>query len=197
MRLFLAILLAEPVVIHLRGVRDALPTRREISWVRPENWHVTLKFLGECDPRRVDTLIPALGELFDGTPSLAPFELQPAGLELFPARGPVRVIAAALTGEVEHLAALNSAVERCLEPLGFASEARLFRGHITLARARPPLHRGARAEFESATAPLAAGPRFTVDAVHLMQSELTRTGSVYTELKRFDLKPADATRGDR
>ncbi len=183
MRLFIAILLPESVVAHLRGVWDALPKRPAVASVRPENWHVTLKFLGECEPGRVDAIAEAIGHAAS-TPA---FELHPAGMEFFPPRGRVRVIAVSLEGEVDKLIALHAEIERRLELLDFAREDRPFREHITLGRARTPLPAGVRDEFARATATVANGPRFTVGAISLMRSELTPAGPIYSELKRIEL----------
>ncbi|MBA3803548.1 MAG: RNA 2',3'-cyclic phosphodiesterase, partial [Acidimicrobiia bacterium] len=54
-RLFTAVLLPDDVEAHLAEAIDAVrDARPDLRWVRPRNWHLTLRFLGECGPREVD-----------------------------------------------------------------------------------------------------------------------------------------------
>src|SRR3712207_508452 len=109
MRLFTAIELPEPVRAHLLDVRDRLHDPAEavaVSWVKPENLHVTLKFLGEVPDAAVGGLLESLARV-----DVRPIRLVADHIVYFPKRGPVRVIAAGLGGDVRELVRLYEQIE--------------------------------------------------------------------------------------
>jgi RNA 2',3'-cyclic 3'-phosphodiesterase len=110
MRLFTAVELPGEVREHLLRVRgelvEAAGLADAVSWVKPENLHVTLKFLGEVPD-------PAVGELTKllGGVRFEPMRLAADHMVFFPKRGPVRVIAAGMAGDVDKLEGLFAEVE--------------------------------------------------------------------------------------
>src|SRR5215203_2104844 len=110
MRLFLAIELSQAVRDHLVNVRRQLEqSLPKVAYTRAENLHLTLKFLGDVAPKKVHAITESLALI-----KPARVELQPAGIECFPNRGPVRIIAAALEGTLPPLRALVESIEqRC------------------------------------------------------------------------------------
>jgi RNA 2',3'-cyclic 3'-phosphodiesterase len=185
MRLFLAIELPEPIREYLAGVRRHLEGEEYrtigdnlVSWVAPENWHVTLKFLGDVDDPRVADVIDALKEV-----SVAPMNLLPARMAYFPHRGSVHVVAVEVLDKAGALNQLHTHVEQACEELGFAREGRTFTGHITLGRVKRGKHdTSAGALCKIHAIKLFPGPAFQVESMSLMQSELTPHGSRYTRL---------------
>src|SRR4051794_18825177 len=126
MRLFLAIELPEDVRQHLATwgesqvplVHQYLEERHidaRLSVTPPQNLHVTLKFLGEVDESAVQRLRDALGSV----PVELASPVRAAHVELLPERGPVRVVAAGLDGDVGRLARLYRAVEDACAREGF------------------------------------------------------------------------------
>jgi RNA 2',3'-cyclic 3'-phosphodiesterase len=181
MRLFLAIELGEPVRKHLLRVQQQLRRETEASWARAENLHLTLKFLGEVEPARLPSLCAAMADAaLDRS-----IQLHAAALECFPARGPVRVIAAAVAGEVQRLVELQQSVERACAELGFATEQRQYRPHVTLARARRPLAAALRGQLAEAAAGLWPGPEMEAGQFVLMESRPASRGMEYVPLARF------------
>jgi 2'-5' RNA ligase len=178
MRLFLAIELPEEVRRHLDIVRDELDRTcglfHDASWVKRENWHVTLKFLGEVPDAQILELTSALKDTTSD-----PISLFAERMVFFPKRGPVHVIAVEVGGEMGHLDHLHALIESRCEGLGFAKERRRFTGHITLARPRHGLAiRGATLANQF------PGPVFVAREFVLMQSEPGPQGSIYTPLHR-------------
>src|SRR2546430_1773627 len=130
------------------AVREALwaataPLRElglPVNWVRGDGIHLTLKFLGEVGDDREAEITAALGRTAAGARTLA---LAPAGFGVFPDFRRPRVVWAGIAPE-PGLEILQHRVEQEFAPLGFPSEARPFRPHVTLGRARreappPPL----------------------------------------------------------
>ena len=151
------------------------------SWVRPQNLHVTLKFLGEVEESRVAEVCSALAQVrLRGV-----LQLQADRIELLPPRGPVRVIAVGLGGDIIPLDELHKSIESECKAIGFPPEGRKYRAHVTLARARVPLHAVVRPTLvEAASSHLPAVPMQVREFV-LMESRLHRDAAEYIPLARF------------
>jgi 2'-5' RNA ligase len=182
MRAFLAIELPDAVREHLVGVQssiaDAAP---KAALVAAANLHLTVKFLGEIDEKTLD----ALNESLDKIHRVGAVMLQVQELECFPLRGPIRIIGAGVGGNLTPLLALHKAIEQRCQYLGFAAEARGFRPHITLARAKSGLPPAVRQALAAACQASWPGPTFTVKSFTLMQSILRQEGAEYRPLRRF------------
>jgi RNA 2',3'-cyclic 3'-phosphodiesterase len=178
MRCFLAIELDEHVRRHLDRVQARLVAREPaVSWVRRENWHVTLKFLGELD----DATVVKICESLHGV-AVDPMTLFAERMVYFPRRGPVRVIAAELGGDTSRLGELYHRVKNISESIGLPREMRAFSAHITLGRSRRGLNTGTdRSSLEECF----PGPPFVACAFALFQSELLPRGPRYTRLAMF------------
>ena len=156
-RLFVAVWPPDAVVEHVRSLRRK--DQRGIRFVPPENWHMTLRFLGESDEREV---VDALDGFDRGDPSPPVARLGPA-VDVMGGR--------ALVIPVTGLDELARAVERATKHLGEPPRKR-FVGHLTLARCA----RGARMP-EVLGAPFA--DEFPVAEIALVQSRLEPTGARY------------------
>ena len=184
MRLFLAIELPEDVRRHLERVATALKYSPDlassVTWVKRENLHVTLKFLGEVEDTRIPQITAALADL-----SSDPIQLMADRMLFFPKRGPVHVVGVEVGGDTARLSKLHAQIEtRCAE-LGFMRESRAFVGHITLGRSRKGERGSGLMELRGETLPgKFPGPVFIADHVTLMQSEPTSEGSRYTLIHR-------------
>jgi 2'-5' RNA ligase len=181
MRLFVAVNLPAQIRERLAAEQDRLRrAQADVSWVRAENIHVTLKFLGETEEKRLDRIRPALLEVARGS---VPFRIQVSGLGSFGGRVP-RVVWVGVQEGAEPLSRLAKDVEAAMARLGFPKERRGFSAHITLGRVRSA--RNAEALL-TALAQAETGPLGSVEVnqFELMQSELRPTGSVYTVLDRY------------
>ena len=178
-RLFLAIPLTEEarqaIARLLRGaLAHPLPGRP----VRPENWHLTLRFLGDVDEVGCDRLVREV----DAAERGPAFALRWGGLGAFPRPQRATVLwlgAERGAEEAEHLA---EAIEEAVEAAGFPPEDRPFRCHLTLSRIRPD---------QDVTAVLQAVPplglSMAVDRVVLYRSHLASGGPRYEEIETFPL----------
>ncbi len=158
------------------GAARKLPVVGEVRWVRPENVHLTLKFLGdvaEADLDRVAEVLEKIPERHE------PFEVALSGFGAFPSARRARIFWAGIGEGSERLRALARDVELSLEPLGFEREARPYTPHLTLGRARG---RPASLETVEASAP---GPHFWVRRMELMKSVLGRSGAAYSTVAAY------------
>jgi 2'-5' RNA ligase len=193
MRLFTAIELPDDARQHLVRLTGRLTAQidRGADWgnlkfVRPENLHVTLKFLGEVDAERVTELTADLQAIAAG----AVGAVAASHVELLPPRGPIRVVAVGLAGDVEGLSRLARAIEQRCEGFGVPREARAFRAHVTLARARNPLPGSWRQDASAMLGADLPGPPFEPAHFTLFRSDLKPRGPECTRMARFRLGDA-------
>lgn len=146
-----------------------------ISWVKPANIHLTIKFLGDVASSRLDDLHGAVERACQSIP---PFAITVEGAGCFPSAKSPRVLWVGLAPLPEALRRLHANIEAELERQGFAREARRFAPHLTIARVRDPFK--ARATVEALQAAGFAAETFRATEVIVMRSELHPSGSIYT-----------------
>jgi 2'-5' RNA ligase len=169
-------------------LRRTLSPDVRIQWVRPESIHLTLKFLGDIPEERVPDIQAVLSRVAGGH---VRFAAQAEGLGVFPdARSP-RVLWVGLTTHADALTRLAADVETALDGIGFPPEGKPFHPHLTLARIKEQSRAVGRALADSRVleqaAPVGA---VAVNAIALMKSELTPSGSLYEKLREVPLKEA-------
>lgn len=131
-RTFIAVTLAVSTVEEIAKVQALLrEAKADIRWVRAENMHLTLKFLGDIDHTQV---APILDRLHSTLQAQSVFPVLAQGLGGFPNLTRPRVVWAGLIGDT--LTTVSQAVETALVPLNFPLSKRPFRPHITLGRVR-------------------------------------------------------------
>jgi len=188
LRLFIAGELDEPVIAALGQVQQQLRRRlgsAALRWTDPRGTHLTLKFLGDTEERRLPELECALTDV---ARAHAPMLLQVGGLGVFPNLRRPRVIWVGLQGATAELSALQAAVEKAMCHLGLPPEERGFSPHLTLARVRDA---AASSDYDAIAAAVrdmpAAGPTaLRVDSVSLMRSVLRPEGAQYS--RRFSAR---------
>jgi 2'-5' RNA ligase len=161
-------------------VADALrasPGGDRVRWVRHESYHVTLRFLGEIDADRIESIVSCVSEQ---TAAIEPFSLELGGVQLFPSRRRPQFVVLDV-GPVEPLSELAAAVERGAVAAGFGAEPRPFRAHLTLGRIR-----GRKTPVVTGVV-TAAGETGAVTEAVLFRSELHRSGARYTPVARTSL----------
>jgi RNA 2',3'-cyclic 3'-phosphodiesterase len=131
LRLFTAIDIPEDVKATLAALLDRLRPLAKLHWIPLEKLHITTKFIGEWPEERLDELKAALHSV--RTP--APVEISIRRLGWLPSPRSARVLYAGVEPG-ESLTALAAATEHAAERAGVASEARIYRPHVTLARTR-------------------------------------------------------------
>lgn len=184
-RCFVAVSLADPargaVAEYLAGLRA---TVAGVGWTRPEQLHLTLKFLGAVAPARIPALEARLAETLGAIPTAT---AEVAGVGAFPNLARPQVLWVGV--RAPSVAALADAVEASCAAEGFARETRPFRPHVTLGRVR--------ARARHATPELAVLARdgdrgfgtSPLRAVTLFRSVLGAGGARHGELAVFPLAP--------
>jgi 2'-5' RNA ligase len=153
-----------------------------MRWVRADNLHVTVRFLGRTDETVLGRVREALEETGRAT---VPFSLTLAGLGGFPSASAPRVVWAAVTAGAEALGSFHARLEGALAGRGVPAEARPFHAHVTLGRARE--RRGDPALGPALARPGLVFGEVPVGAVHLMRSDLDPAGPRYGVVARVSL----------
>lgn len=184
MRLFVAISLPET---ERRAVATATSAMREaaraMSWVSEERLHITLEFLGE---QPEDAVEPLRREL-DAAASLhAPIALRLRGLGAFPNLRAPRVVWLGVEPDPK-LELLQHDVARACSELGYEREARAFRPHITLGRARARLQQHTARTLAAAARAVTYSGELDVRTMDLMASRLLPSGARYDILAALPL----------
>ncbi len=187
MRLFVALEIPSTVRENLA---DLLKTLRAVSpqtrWIRPENLHVTLKFIGEVPETKFTAIRSALTVARSDQPATLEFR----GLGFFPNEKHPRVFWAGIEAS-PNLKILAEEIEQATEKLGIQRERRPFSPHLTLARFEPPrLPVELRAAIQQ-NAALNFGSLRT-SQFHLIESKLKPSGAEYTTVESFSFAAAEA-----
>ena len=185
MRLFVALeipaAVRENLAAQVKELRDlsALSGDKRPRWVRQENLHVTLKFIGEVSATKLDGIRDALSKIR----SDAPIDLHFRGLGFFPDEKYPRMLWVGLNASA-NLPALARDIDRALETQGIALDKRAFTPHLTLGRFEPPgLHEKLRAAIQKKSE--REFGLFQTSEFHLIESKLKPTGAEYTSLAAF------------
>lgn len=143
-----------------------------VRWVKPELMHITLRFLGETAESSLPAIYAALDNLAEHHD---PLRLNLDKLGCFPNCSRPRVIWAGLQGDVQQASALKRDLEEVLQNLGWEPEDRPFRAHITIGRVKTKLQiKNTITKFNLQNGPI------QIKELHLIQSNLTSQGPIYT-----------------
>ncbi len=162
-------------------LKAVIPTG--VRWVDPSGIHLTLKFLGDIDIALAE---PALDKLRESANQFSggPLPLHIAGLGVFPNPREPRVLWAGVGGDLAALGRWQQRVDESCSTLGFPGERQPFRPHLTLGRVQGRVAAAARRQIGTAIAeaPPLPGYSWQSDAIHLIRSDRTTQGAIYTSL---------------
>lgn len=134
MRTFIAVELPAEVRKNITGlVNELKEVGSGVRWVEEKNLHITLKFLGWVEERKVDNLIELVTGAAAGT---GRFKAKFEGLGTFPPGKDPRVIWVGTTEGGERLKELADSLEENLSQAGYRSEGREFSSHVTIGRVK-------------------------------------------------------------
>lgn len=146
-RLFVGLELPEELAALLTGARGGLSDAR---WIDPENYHITLRFIGDIGHDVADEVYDLLAEV-----QRAPLEIAVEGIDAFGGKRPHSIFARVEPGR--DLLDLQADIERRVRKAGLPAEGRKFTPHVTLARLRD----GSPLDVAEYLAVRGAFPRFT------------------------------------
>jgi len=179
-RLFVALDLPEPVRHAITElIAKIQPKSRTARWIRPENLHITLKFIGHVGNEKLSPIQTALSSIR----AAQPIELHFRGMGFFPNEHRPRAFWCGIAAS-PILAELAANIDRALVPLGVEAETRPFAPHLTVARFKSD--EGIREVVHAANDMKSTdfGAAFETN-FHLYESLLKSTGAQYNRLASF------------
>lgn len=182
LRLFVALELSQAVKTEVAEYVAPLQTLgRGVRWVKVENVHITLKFLGDTPKTKLAAIQETLAIICR---DFAPLVIEIAGAGVFPNARRPQVLWVGLHDASDQLVKLAQTVDAHLHQLGFPRETRPFSPHVTIGRVRD-------ARIDAVVKKMLEHPfpphEMICRECTLMQSELHRTGSIYTPVQKFGL----------
>jgi 2'-5' RNA ligase len=182
MRTFVAIDPPRAVKEGLALVQERLrAVEADVAWTRPENLHLTLKFLGEVERARLEAILAGCQRAVRGREA---FDLLPSGLGFFPNPRHPRVIQTGVSGGTVALEEVERATTAELTRAGFDRETRSFHPHLTLGRLRSD--RNAAELVARAREIRLPEESFRVTRIVIFKSELLPAGARYTRLATIE-----------
>lgn len=176
LRLFVALALPEEVKDQLALLATGIPGAR---WVPPENYHLTLRFIGEVESWRAEEVDEALANI-----RARPFDLSLRGVGLFEKGGRIASLWVGVE-KTDQLGFLQTKVETALQRIGLEPERKRFAPHVTLARCdrAPPEKVIAYVQAHN----LFRAPPVAVEHFTLYSSRLGKEAAVYVPEVEYEL----------
>lgn len=160
------------------------PFLPDARWVRPENIHLTVVFLGQIPESSLGDVTGVAKNICE---RYGAFDLALKGVGVFSGLRNPRVLWVGLQADLERMTHFRNALQRDLKSLGVRQEKRSFRPHLTLCRFK----KGARGGPQLANILDAhkefSGPFFTLTRLFLFESDLTPKGPIYSKLAEWPL----------
>ncbi len=179
-RAFIAFPLPELITTRICDIQERLKSYRlPVRWVKPENVHLTLKFLGEISLSTIDGIAEVIE---DTVRDFSPLILFTKGLGVFPGIKKPRVIWIGISGDIKPLSEIQANLETNLEIKGFAKENRPFKSHLTLGRVKDDIHPENLIDILRSFSDFSSEP-FEAGELVLYKSELNPSGALYTKLQ--------------
>ncbi|NQV14229.1 RNA 2',3'-cyclic phosphodiesterase [bacterium] len=180
-RTFLAIPLPLSLRKYLFHFRDPIKNVEDrINWIKAENIHITLNFLGDTDPESMGEQSQGLAKIVANYPA---FELGTMDTGVFPHANAPRVIWVSTAAYDSTLNNFKIDLDNHLRQLGYQLDKRKFQPHITLGRVKSISRKSTFIhDFMSAEV---RETNFMVNEIKWIKSDLTPTGANYEELEIF------------
>ena len=198
MRAFIAIELDQNIKEKISAIQKKLKqTEADVKWVKPENIHLTLKFLGDIDEKKAEKIKNILKNLAGDRQT---FDMAISELGAFPKLRFPRVIWIGIKEGADDALKITSILDDKLVSIGFAKEKRGFSAHITIGRVRSNKNRlrlieavnkfneTNQKEFTPLEKDFLTEFTQTVKNITLFKSTLTPQGPIYEALLIASLK---------
>ena len=176
MRTFISAELPEEVKKNIeKGINELKQAGAAVRWVKTENLHITLKFLGWVEEKNLDKIIELTSKAVSGSGS---FKAKFAGMGTFPEGKSPRVIWVGTKEGGGKLCGLAKRIEKTLAKADFKKEKRDFKAHITIGRVKDRKGVDKLKEKIAGLKDLKFGEA-VIDHIYIMKSTLTPKGPIY------------------
>ena len=185
-RSFLAFELPVEIRENIRVVsRELRKMALPVRWVKVDNIHLTIVFLGSVDE---DTVGDIKEKVNVAVKRFSPVKTRLSSVGAFPHWRKPRVIWIGLNGNIERLSHLRNALQEELKVLGFIPEKRPFRPHLTLGRFKGPMKRDEDIQWICDRYRDITSDLYQLNELILYKSDLKPDGAVYTKMATWPLR---------
>jgi len=168
----------ENIVRNISKVQSMLlETGADLKIVKPENIHITVRFLGNVSPGMIDRISSEMEKV-----SFSPFDVEVKGLGAFPNLRRINVVWAGIGRGADELRSIYYQLEPRLQRLGFRPDNKSFSPHLTIARVRSGRNKGELAKLIMDLEEYRFGV-FRAKCLRLKKSVLTPKGPIYSTLR--------------
>jgi len=182
-RTFIAVDTSAEIRKTLQQVQDHLKACDcNIKWVKPKNIHLTLKFLGDVNPKIIIDVQNVLNEIASKSEH---FVTELTQLGAFPSIHRPRILWAGLKDDNKNIVRLVTLLESKLGTIGFKKESKPFSPHITIGRIRSPRNLKTLTQ-ELADYSIPIDILQSIQKITLYKSTLTSSEPIYEVLKEFN-----------
>ncbi|MDD5465917.1 MAG: RNA 2',3'-cyclic phosphodiesterase [Candidatus Omnitrophica bacterium] len=188
MRAFIAIKLPADIKNAVSRMQDKLKlVLPKVSWVKPVNLHLSLKFLGEISPKQLDKINQITAETVE---TITAFRIKLESLGAFPNLASARIIWIGADQLPKALEQIVAQLETKLAGIGIAKEDRPFRAHITIGRIKGRLDPGdlEKGINQAKNDVVYENLEFNTPGITLFESTPGKDGPTYTVLKETNFK---------
>jgi 2'-5' RNA ligase len=188
LRLFIAVPIPEPVrdeIIRVQREMQLLARRGAVRWTRPDQFHLTLRFLGDVPVADLEQLKESVNAVCR---SARPLRLRAEGIGFFPNPHSPRVVWVGIDDKEGLLVDLQKRIETAVRPFTAEPGTENFAGHVTLGRLKnlkPPDARKLAAHAQTVEDRMFG--EWTADKIEIIRSELSPAGARHTTLAAFRL----------
>lgn len=171
----------EKINFFLNKIQGQIRLNRfKTSWSRTSSMHLTLRFIGDTEKKKVTQIIQAMKET---SAAFAPFTLSAEGVGVFPGIKNARVIWAGVGGQVDQLKRLQMTLEKNLEQegAGVRGDHQRFSPHLTLGRLKSRVDSRTLADMIQNLGQQRSEPCL-IKSMVLFKSDLMASGAVHTKL---------------
>ncbi len=185
-RVFIAITIDESIKSKVSELQNLLKkSSADVKWVKPQNLHLTLHFLGNVEEEKLPRYYQALE---NSVSSISPFLLRFEGLGVFPERGSPRVLWVGVKGGEKQYIRLHQELSSSLGQALLLKEKEIKKDkispHLTLGRVRSKKGQDSLMKVFRENKNFYGG-EMKIQELHFVKSSLTSTGPIYTTLKSF------------
>jgi 2'-5' RNA ligase len=156
----------------------------DARWVKAENIHLTIVFLGNVKTEEIDSVEEKVRNV---CPEYGSFDIALKGVGCFPNLRRPRVLWLGFDGEIERMSHFREDLQRALKAFGIKEEKRPFKPHLTLGRFRSTRKMGSKLEELLSEYAALESPVESLNELNLFKSDLKPGGAVYTKLRSWPL----------
>jgi 2'-5' RNA ligase len=185
MRLFIAFPVSKEIKNKIAKLQKDLKSKvvdEKISWVNPDNIHLTIKFLGEVDPEKVEVIGKIMAKSIN---RVGVFEMNIENGGVFPSKNKPRVMWVGCNDPTENISKIKKSMDNALKKLGFKKEKKKFNAHLTIGRIR------SMKKISNCVDALLSNEilfgKMKMQKIQLISSRLSPQGSEYEVIKEIKL----------